>query len=107
MASSPDAASPRLEVSRTSTGVRFAVHVQPRASRTELVGVHGGALRVRLQAVPVDGRANEALVEYLASRLGVPRRAVQVAIGQASRRKVVDVEGIAVPDVQQLLATGK
>ena len=74
--------------------VRFAVSVQPRASRTEVVGVHGGALKVRLQAPPVDGAANEALTDYLAGRLGVPRRAVRIVAGASSRAKTVEVDGV-------------
>ena len=78
---------------RAAGRVRFAVRVQPRASRTEVVGVHGGALKVRLRAPPVDGAANEALVDYLAEQLGVPRRAVRVVAGAASRAKTVEVDG--------------
>lgn len=83
-----------LEVSVTAGGaVRFAVRVQPRASRTEVAGMHGSALKVRLQAPPVEGAANEALVAFLADSLGVPRRNVSVVAGPASRSKVVEVMG--------------
>jgi uncharacterized protein len=75
----------------TGATIRFAVHVQPRATRSEALGRHGDALKVRLQAPPVDGAANEALVELLASVLEVPRRAVQLVSGHTSRRKVVEV----------------
>ncbi|MBL8982864.1 MAG: DUF167 domain-containing protein [Gemmatimonadetes bacterium] len=71
--------------------IRFAVHVQPRATRSEVVGCHGDALRVRLQAPPVDGAANEALVELLADTLEVPRRAIALVAGHTARRKVVEV----------------
>jgi uncharacterized protein (TIGR00251 family) len=60
------------------------VHVQPRASRAEIVGVHGAALKVRLLAPSVDGAANEALAALLAERLGVPRRAVRALAGAAA-----------------------
>lgn len=83
-------------------GVRFRVHVQPRASRSEVVGVREGALRVRLQAPPVDGAANEALVELLAERLSVSRRDVRIVAGVAGRSKVVDVDGIAPAHVARL-----
>jgi uncharacterized protein (TIGR00251 family) len=82
--------------------VRFSVHVQPRASRSELRGVHNGALRVRLQAPPVDGAANAALVQLLADSLGVPRRSVRVIAGESARLKIVDVDGVAPADVQRL-----
>jgi uncharacterized protein YggU (UPF0235/DUF167 family) len=65
--------------------------VSPHAPVTRIDGLHGGALRVRLAAVPVDGRANEALLAWLAAVLGVPRRAVSLSAGQGARRKRVDV----------------
>ncbi len=74
-------------------GVRIQVHVQPRASRTEVVGLHGDALKIRLAAPPVDGAANQALIEFLADKLGVPRRNVRLVAGVSARRKVVEVEG--------------
>jgi uncharacterized protein len=82
--------------------VRFSVHVQPRASRSELVGVHGTAMKIRLSAPPVDGAANEALVIFLASLFAVPRRAVRILAGESSRSKIVEIEGVterAVRDV--------
>ncbi len=75
-------------------GVRVTVHVQPRAARTEIAGVHGTALKVRLNAPPVDGAANAALVQFLAERFGVPRRAVRVVAGHASRTKIVELDGV-------------
>lgn len=83
-------------------GVRFAVRVQPRASRSEIVGVHGDAMRVRLSAPPVDGAANEALVELIAELLGVGRRAVRIVSGASSRSKVVEVEGVTAEAVLRL-----
>ena len=82
--------------------VRFAVRVQPRASRTEIAGVHGDALKVRLAAPPVDGAANEALVSFLSQTLGVPRRAVKIMHGASSRTKLVEVEGIDPPRARRL-----
>ncbi|MGQ0643263.1 MAG: DUF167 domain-containing protein [Gemmatimonadaceae bacterium] len=95
-----------LTLTRHTDGVRFSVHVQPRASRSEVRGVHNGALRVRLQAPPVDGAANAELVELLASSLGVPRRSVRVIAGEAARWKIVDVEGV-VPDHVERLTSGR
>ncbi|MDO8501443.1 MAG: DUF167 domain-containing protein [Gemmatimonadaceae bacterium] len=82
--------------------IRFAVHVQPRASRTEIVGVHGTALKVRLHAPPVDGAANTALIELLADKLGVPKRAVRIVAGQSSRGKTVEIEGVSPASVHAL-----
>jgi len=82
---------------------RFAVHVQPRARRTEVAGLHGDAVKVRLAAPPVEGAANEELVRFVAERLGVARAAVRVASGAASRRKVVEVDGVSGADARQAL----
>ena len=84
--------------------VRFHVRVQPRASRNEVAGALGGALKVRLQAPPVDGAANDALVTFLADELGVPRRGVRIVAGSTSRSKTVEVDGIAATAVDRLLA---
>lgn len=91
-------------IAATATGIRLTVQVQPRASRNELAGRHGDALKVRLQAPPVDGAANEALVRFLAERLGVPRAAVRIAAGPASRRKAVLIDGINPEEAGRRLA---
>lgn len=93
-----------LRVEVRGSAVRVSVHVQPRASRSEIVGLHGAALKVRLQAPPVDGAANEALVVLLADRLGVARRAVKVVAGASSRAKTVEVEGTTEDAVRALAA---
>lgn len=90
----------------TAGGVRLTVQVQPRASRTEVVGLHGDALRIRLSAPPVDGAANDALVRYLAERLGLSRSAVTVVSGLSTRRKVVVLEGVTPEEARQLLLIG-
>jgi uncharacterized protein len=87
------AESPVSPLEATPDGIRLRLRVQPRASRTELAGVHGELLRIRLAAPPVDGAANEELVRFLARVLGVPRRAVAVTAGPASRQKTVTVTG--------------
>jgi uncharacterized protein (TIGR00251 family) len=92
-----------LAISARSEGVRFSVRVQPRASRSELAGVHGDALKVRLAAPPVDGAANDALVELLADRLGVARRAVRIVSGASGRSKTVDVDGVTIEAVLRLV----
>lgn len=68
------------------------VQVVPNASRTAVAGMHDGALRVRLMAPPIEGRANAALLAWLARSLGLPRRGVQLIVGDSSRRKRVRVE---------------
>jgi hypothetical protein len=78
------------------------VRLQPRASRNEIAGVQDGALRVRLQAPPVDGAANEALVDFLADRLGVARRAIRIVAGATSRTKTIEAHGATSADVDRL-----
>lgn len=81
-------------VTAREAGVRFAVHVQPRAKKPGIDGTHGDALRVRVQAPPVDGAANDDVIAVIADALGVPRRAVRIAAGLSARQKLVDVDGI-------------
>jgi uncharacterized protein len=85
-------------------GVRFGVRVQPRASRSEVVGVHGDALKVRLLSPPVDGAANEALVDLLAASFAVRRGNVRIIAGHSSRSKIVEIEGVTAGDVDRLVA---
>lgn len=84
-------------------GVLFHVHVQPRASRNEVAGLHGEAVKVRLQAPPVEGEANATLVAFLAERLGVGRRAVEIVSGHHSRVKRVAVHGLTVDEARRRL----
>jgi uncharacterized protein (TIGR00251 family) len=93
-----------LHVEVRGSSLRVSVHVQPRAARSEIVGLHGAALKVRLQAPPVDGAANEALVALLAERLGVARRSVRVVAGLSSRAKTVEVDGTTEAAVRALAA---
>jgi uncharacterized protein (TIGR00251 family) len=82
--------------------VRITVRVQPRASRSEIVGLHGDALKVRLTAPPVNGAANVALVELLADTIGIPVRAITIVAGASSRTKVVELEGVTDARVSRL-----
>ncbi len=79
-------------------GIVVRVHVQPGASRTSLVGRHGDAVRLRVAAPPVDGRANDAVVAFLAGVFGVPRRALSVVGGATTRRKRVHVAGAGIDE---------
>ena len=94
----------RIEVRGAS--IRVPVHVQPRASRSEVVGTHGAALKVRLLAPPVDGAANEALIALLAAKLRVPRRDVRIVQGATSRAKVVEITGTTAGAVRALAEHG-
>jgi uncharacterized protein (TIGR00251 family) len=73
----------------------FSVRVVPRASRTEILGEHDGALKVRLAAPPVDGAANEALVRILAQAFNTPRDAISIVLGKSSKLKRVRVRGVS------------
>jgi uncharacterized protein (TIGR00251 family) len=72
------------------------LHVQPGASRTEVAGLHGGRLKVRVAARAIDGGANQALIEFLAERLGAAKRDVIIESGETSRQKRVRVRGARV-----------
>jgi uncharacterized protein (TIGR00251 family) len=86
--------------------VELAVLVQPRASRTRVVGEHDGLLKIQLAAPPVDGEANAALLEFLARRLGVPRRQVTLVSGDTARRKRVRVEGLGAAAAEAVMSGG-
>ncbi|UCV14865.1 DUF167 domain-containing protein [Quatrionicoccus australiensis] len=73
--------------------ITLTLHIQPGAKKTEFAGLHGDALKIRLAAPPVDGKANEALVRFLADVLDLPKSAVILKSGQTSRRKVLEVTG--------------
>ena len=91
-------------VRQSKDGVRVAVHVVPRSARNMIVGIHGGALRIRLNAPPVGGAANDALIAIVAKALGVPRRQVEIISGHTSRIKVVSVSGLTRDVVERKLA---
>ena len=84
----------------------LTLHIQPGAKKTEVAGEHGDALKIRLAAPPVDGKANAALLAFIAERLGVSKSAVTLKSGQTSRRKVVEVEGASAEAVRLLAAGG-
>lgn len=77
---------------KTNGDILLAVHVQPGAKRTEYVGPHGDRAKIRLAAPPVDGKANQALIAWVATQFGVRKRDVSVIRGLASRQKVVSVQ---------------
>ncbi|MBB4661769.1 DUF167 domain-containing protein [Conexibacter arvalis] len=81
----------------------LTVRVQPRAKRSEIAGVRDGALVVRVNAPPVDGKANAALCKLLAKRLGVPPSTVSVIRGSSARQKVVSVAGIETSELMHRL----
>lgn len=84
-------------------GTELSVHIQPGASRSEITGLHGEALKVRIRARAVEGAANEALLNFIAQSLGVPRRKVKILRGEKSRRKVLEVQ-LPVEAISEVLA---
>ena len=92
-----------LRVEESDGRVRLSVRVQPRAARSEIAGVHGEALKVRLTSPPVEGAANEALVKFLAETFAVGRRAVRILAGENSRSKLVEIEGVTARAVHDIV----
>ena len=92
-----------LRAQPTATGVRVTVRVQPRAGSEGIVGLHGDALKVRLTAPPVDGAANVALVALLSRTFDIPPRAITIRSGATSRTKVVELDGVTMDRLKQLL----
>ncbi len=85
-------------------GLIFAVRIVPRASRSEIVGEHDGALRVRIAAPPVDGAANQELIRTLAKIFKLPQNAIEIVSGAASKNKVVRVSGADAATLERLLS---
>ena len=75
-------------------GVILRLHIQPGAKKTEVVGLHGDALKIRLAASPVDGKANACLIAFLADQLGVAKAAISLVSGDTSRAKRVRIDGV-------------
>ena len=88
---------------KTDGAVRIRIYVQPRAARTEIAGQYGGLLRVRIAAPASDNAANDALIEFIARTLQVPRRDVRLHSGARSRRKTLEISGLDAARIAQLL----
>lgn len=87
----------------TPSGVRLDVEVKVRASRSKVLGIKADRLSVALAAPPVEGAANQALIETLAEYFGLPRRRVSLVTGERNRRKVVELAGVRARDVLERL----
>jgi uncharacterized protein (TIGR00251 family) len=92
-----------LTIYENNAGVTFAVKVHPRAKRDAIVGELGDALKVALKAPPVEGRANEACIEFFANLLKVPRSSITIASGASSRNKVIRIAGITADQLRRHL----
>jgi uncharacterized protein len=89
------------------SGATFAVKVHPRAKKNAVTGEVGDALKLAVTAPPVDGKANEACIDFFAKLLKVPRSSVTIASGQNSRNKVIRVSGLSAEEVRRRLAEGQ
>ncbi|HKD81194.1 MAG TPA: DUF167 domain-containing protein [Candidatus Angelobacter sp.] len=92
-----------IPVHESAKGVSFSVRVQPRARRNAITGTLGDALKLALTAPPVEGRANQAVIEFLAETLEIPRASVTITSGETGRNKVVRVAGVSRQTVEQRL----
>ena len=84
-------------------GITINIKVIPRAKRDEIVGVEGDAVKIRLHAPPVEGRANEALINFLADVFKIQRAQIEIVRGEASRHKVVRVRGVPLEKIKTVL----
>jgi uncharacterized protein (TIGR00251 family) len=92
-----------IPIRDTPSGATFRVTVHPRAKKNAITGEVGDALKLALTAPPVEGRANQACIKFLAEVLNVPRSSVTIAAGESSRNKVVHVRGLAAAKVEARL----
>ncbi len=92
-----------FKITNSEGGAAFAVHVIPRASKNEISGRHGDAVRIRLTAPPVEGAANAALIDFLARKLDVPKRDLEIISGNTSRDKLVCVLGLTPAELEKRL----
>lgn len=93
-----------IPIRETSAGVSFSVKVQPRARRNAITGTVGEALKLALTAPPVEGKANQAVIEFFADFFQIARSSVTIASGESSRLKVIRVAGISAGRVHECLA---
>jgi uncharacterized protein len=93
-----------ISLNETTKGITFAVKVHPRARKNAITGTVGDALKLALTAPPVEGKANQAVIEFFADLFAIPRSSVTIASGETSRSKVVRVSGMVHIAVEQRLA---
>jgi uncharacterized protein (TIGR00251 family) len=94
-----------IPICETASGVTFAVRMHPRAKKTAITGELGDALKLAITAPPLEGKANEACIEFFAKLLKVPRSSVSIAAGLTSRNKVIRVAGISAAEVRRMLGS--
>ena len=93
-----------IPLKKTSGGITFAVKVQPRARKNAITGTFGDALKLALTAPPIEGKANEAVIDFLADFFDIPRSSITIASGKTSRLKAVHIRGASAEHLRQRLA---
>lgn len=93
-----------VQVKEIAGGATFAVKVHPRARKNAITGVVGDALKLALTAPPVDGKANQAVIEFFADLFAIPRSSITIASGETSRNKIVRISGLSRTAVEQRLS---
>jgi uncharacterized protein len=92
-----------IPIHDTPAGATFQVKVHPRARKNAVTGVVGDALKLAITAPPIEGRANEACIVFLANFLNVPRSSVTIAAGESSRQKLIRIDGVRAAQVEKML----
>lgn len=90
-------------ITKTDRGVKLTLFIQPKASKNEIIGAHNGALKIKITAPPVDGKANAELVEFLSEILEIPKRQIEILKGETGRNKSVEIFGLSEDEVQKKL----
>jgi len=90
-------------ISQSNNGVIITVHAVPRAAKDAIQGLHGDALKIRLHAPPVDGKANEALISFLSEKLNIPKSNIALKSGLNQRRKIIAINGISKLEIEKRL----
>ncbi len=93
-----------IPVHESVKGITFAIKVHPRARKNAITGVVSAALKLALTAPPVDGKANQAVIEFFADLFAIPRSSVTIASGETSRNKIVRIAGVSKAVAEQKLA---
>lgn len=90
-------------IQKTDRGTKLSLFIQPKASKNEIIGPHNGALKIKITAPPVDGKANAALIEFLSEILNIPKKQIEILKGETGRNKAVEILGLSPEQVRQFL----
>jgi hypothetical protein len=89
----------------TKDAIRLHIFIQPKSSKNEIVGPHNGLLKIKITAPPVDGKANEGLIEFLSDYFDIPKRNLILVRGETGRKKTLELRGISLEQVHLKLGT--